>query len=102
MEKEIEDLLKQSKVFREERNPDGIKLADKAYKLAGKTGRIDLQIRAFKELIGFHYNLTSNYAEAERLSLEFKEVVTPEIYPEACSQIANILGICNDVAGNSF
>lgn len=102
MEKEIEDLLKQSKVFREERNRDGVKIAEKAYKLAGKAGKTELQICAYNELIGYHYQMTSNYAEAERLSLEFKEVVTPEVYPEACAQIANILGICNDVAGNYF
>ncbi len=102
MEKEIEDLLKQSKALRDERNIGGVKTSEKAYKLAAKTNNVELQIKAFRELIGFHYALTSNYAEAERLCNEFREFVTPEEYPEVCAQIANILGICSDVAGNYF
>jgi signal transduction histidine kinase len=102
MEIEIEKLLKQSKEFRDARNVDGLKIAEKAYNLATKTNNTELQIRAFRELMGFHYSITSNYAEAERLCNEFREFVTPEKHPEVCAQIANILGICNDVAGNYF
>jgi signal transduction histidine kinase len=102
MEKEIDDLLKQSAEYRAGKNTEGIKIAEKAYRLAAKTTNVELKVKAFRELIGYHYQLTSNYAEAERICLDFQQLTTPQEHPEAYAQTYNILGICNDVAGNYF
>lgn len=97
---EIEALLEQSKQERVKRNIDGLKLAEKAYDMSCRAGNTELQIAAFRERIAYHYKLTSNYAEAERLCRHLQTMIDEESYPEVMGVTCNILGVCNDVKGD--
>ncbi|MCW5906707.1 MAG: tetratricopeptide repeat protein [Chitinophagales bacterium] len=102
MQSEIEDLLKQSEQYLERKDTAGLQFAENAYRLAKQSKDVPLLVKAYRFLMGFHYRLTSNYAEAAKLCKEIQQLIVPDEYPEVFAQSCNILGICNDVQGNYF
>lgn len=102
MQNDIKELLEQGEIYFKQKDITGLQFAESAYHLAKQSNNVASLVKAYQILMGFHYRLTSNYAETAKLCKEFQQLIVPDEYPEVFAQSCNILGICNDVQGNYF